>query len=162
MQLNNAQKNYPVHEKELLAIVQALKKWRSDLLGGPIYVYTDHRTLEIFDTQKDLSRRQARWQELMSQFEMSITYIRGEDNTIADALSRLPAEALSEEEEHDGLDMPVWDNWMKVASCNTIMHVSADRSFLDAIQKGYQEDSFCKKLASTENSIKGINCEDGL
>ena len=162
MQLNDAQKNYPVHEKELLAIVRALKKWRSDLLGGPIYVYTDHRTLENFDTQKDLSRRQARWQELMSQFEMSITYIKGEDNTIADALSRLPAEALSDDEKHDGLDMPVWNNWMKAASCNTVMHVSADKSFLEAVRKGYLEDAFCKKLASAETSIKGMSCRNGL
>ena len=51
MQLKGAEKNYPVHEKELLAIIRALKKWRSDLLGIPIYVYTDHRTLQNFDTQ---------------------------------------------------------------------------------------------------------------
>jgi len=58
MQLKSAEKHYPIHEKELLAIVRALKRWRSDLLGTPIYVYTDHKTLENFDTQKDLSRRQ--------------------------------------------------------------------------------------------------------
>jgi hypothetical protein len=56
IQLKAAEKNYPVHEKELLAIIRALKKWCSDLLGIPIYVYTDHRTLENFDTQRDLSR----------------------------------------------------------------------------------------------------------
>lgn len=90
MQLKGAEKNYPVHEKELLAIIRALKKWRADLLGTHFYVYTDHRTLENFDTQKDLSRRQLRWQEFISQYDMTITYIRGEDNTVADALSRLP------------------------------------------------------------------------
>ena len=58
MQLKGAEKNYPVHEKEMLAIIRALKKWRSDLLGIPIFVYTDHRTLQNFDTQCDLSRRQ--------------------------------------------------------------------------------------------------------
>jgi hypothetical protein len=42
MQLNEAQKHYPIHEKELLAIIQALKKWCADLLGGPIAVFTDH------------------------------------------------------------------------------------------------------------------------
>ena len=42
MQLKGAEKNYPVHEKELLAIIRTLKKWRSDLLGIPIHVYTDH------------------------------------------------------------------------------------------------------------------------
>ena len=50
MQLKGAEKNYPVHKKELLVIVWALKKWRSDLLGIPIVVYTDHRTLQNFDT----------------------------------------------------------------------------------------------------------------
>ena len=54
--LKGAQANYPVHEKELLAIIQALTKWRTNLLGSPITIYTDHRTLENFDAQKDLSR----------------------------------------------------------------------------------------------------------
>lgn len=44
--LKDAQKNYPVHEKEMLAIVHVLKKWRSDLLGSCFTVYMDHRTLE--------------------------------------------------------------------------------------------------------------------
>ena len=54
LQLKLAEQHYPVHEKELLAIICALKKWHMDLLGTQIHVYTDHRTLENFDTQKDL------------------------------------------------------------------------------------------------------------
>ena len=77
-----------------MAIIRALKKWRSDLLGIPIYVYTDHRTLQNFDTQRDLSRRQLRWQEFMSQYDMTIPYIPGEDNSVADALSRVPEGAF--------------------------------------------------------------------
>jgi hypothetical protein len=80
MQLNDAQKNYPVHEKEMLVIIRALKEWRSDLLGSQFLVYTDHWTLKNFETQKDLSRRQACWMEHLSQFDMSIHYIRREDN----------------------------------------------------------------------------------
>ena len=87
MQLNSAEQNYPIHKKELLAIIRALKKWHSDLLGSEFIVYTDHRTLENFDTQRDLSRRQLRWQEFMLQYEMAITYIHREDNCVADALS---------------------------------------------------------------------------
>jgi hypothetical protein len=90
MQLKGLEKNYPVHEKELLAIIHALKKWRSNLLGIPITVYTNHRTLENFDTQRDLSHRQLHWQEFMSQYDMTITYIQGKDNTVADAFSRVP------------------------------------------------------------------------
>ena len=70
MQLKGAKKNDPVHEKKLLAIVWALKKWRSNLQGIPIVIYTDHRTLQNFDTQQDLSRHQLRWQELMSQYDI--------------------------------------------------------------------------------------------
>jgi hypothetical protein len=42
MALKAAQLNYPVHEKELLTIIWALKKWHCDLLSSPIYIYTDH------------------------------------------------------------------------------------------------------------------------
>jgi hypothetical protein len=50
MQLKGPEKNYPVHKKELLAIIRTLK-WRSNLLGIPIFVYTDRHTLQNFDTQ---------------------------------------------------------------------------------------------------------------
>ncbi len=49
VQLKGAQLNYPVHEKELLAIVRACQKWRADLLGSRFEVYTDHKTLENFE-----------------------------------------------------------------------------------------------------------------
>ena len=47
--------NYPVYEKELLAIMRALRKWKVDLLGSEFFVYTDHKTLLNFDRQKDMS-----------------------------------------------------------------------------------------------------------
>lgn len=93
-QLKAAELNYPVHEKKLLVIVHALKKWRVDLLGVPFMVHTDHRTLENFRTQKHLSRRQARWQEFLGQYDYKIAYIRGKDNQAADALSRLTCETV--------------------------------------------------------------------
>jgi hypothetical protein len=55
MQLHDAQLNYPVHKKELLVIIRALKKWRIELLGTPFTIYTDHQTLENFMTQCELS-----------------------------------------------------------------------------------------------------------
>jgi hypothetical protein len=90
-----AELNYPVHEKEQLAIIRALAKWRTDLLGHRFEIWTDHRTLQHLPTQKDLSRRQARWMEFMSHYDATIHYIPGEDNNVVDALSRLPATGLS-------------------------------------------------------------------
>jgi hypothetical protein len=86
MTFKGAELNYPVHKKELLAIIRALKKWYSDLLGVTFEVYTNHQTLENFDHQKHLSRHQAQWMEFLSQYEFKITYIASEDNTCADAL----------------------------------------------------------------------------
>ena len=55
MTFKGAELNYPVHEKELLAIIHALKKWRTDLIGVPFTVFTDHKTLENFHNQRELS-----------------------------------------------------------------------------------------------------------
>jgi hypothetical protein len=165
MQLNDAQKNYPVHEKEMLAIVRALKKWHSDLLGSQFIVYTDHRTLENFETQKDLSRRQARWMEHLSQFDMYIHYIHSEDNTMADTLSRLPADACeSVGEDVDVADSPVcWDSWLKVqTSCNAILTISADELFLNNVCEGYKHDEFCQKISSVNTKMPGVHTEHGL
>jgi len=108
MTFKGAELNYPVHEKEMLAVVCTLKKWRSDLLGSQFFMFTDHRTLENFDSQKDLSRRQARWMEHLSQFDITIHYIRGEDNTVADTLSQLPDDPCEKEpEDVDVADSPV-------------------------------------------------------
>jgi len=89
MMLKGAQLNYPVHEKEMLAIIRVLMKWRTDLLGVPFTILTNHKTLENFNTQWDLSRRQAHWMEFMSQYDAKIVYVRGENNTVANALSRV-------------------------------------------------------------------------
>ena len=51
MTLKGAELNYPVHEKELLAILRALRKWKVDLMGSEFLVYTDHKTLLNFNTQ---------------------------------------------------------------------------------------------------------------
>ncbi|KAJ3576874.1 hypothetical protein NP233_g105 [Leucocoprinus birnbaumii] len=83
------ERHYPTHEQELLAIIWALKKWCSDLIGMHFEIFTDHKTLLNFDAQKDLSRRQAHWMEFLSQYDYKINYINGSLNVAADALSRL-------------------------------------------------------------------------
>ena len=87
MTFKGAELNYPVYEKEMLAIICALQKWRADLVCSLFMIFTDHKTLENFDTQPDLSQHQACWMEFMSQFDARIMYIKGGENTVADALS---------------------------------------------------------------------------
>ena len=150
MQLKGAEKDYPVHEKELLAIVRALKKWHLDLLGSEIVVYTDHHTLENFDTQKDLSHCQLHWQELMLQFDMQIVYIKGEDNCVTDALSQLPPTEVEQTPNYH----KVWAN----PSVNTVFILTTNDAVLTDILAGYKMDPFCTRLVNSETTgVKNIN-----
>jgi hypothetical protein len=88
--MNLAQRNYPVHEWELLAVIEALRVWRCFLWGTkhPIDIYTDHHSLQYINTQPHLSARQCRWVEMLQEYTFKVHYIRGETNVVADALSR--------------------------------------------------------------------------
>ena len=88
--MNAAEKNYDVHDKELLAIVMAVKHWRCYLEGSPhpTKVLTDHKGLQWLSSKAELTGRQARWVELLSDVEYVVSYIPGPQNAAADALSR--------------------------------------------------------------------------
>ena len=88
--LLDAETRYPVHEQELLAIVQACQQWRHYLVGAQFRVLTDHRSLQFFQTQPMLSGRQARWREVLANYDFIIEYVAGTDNSVADGLSRRP------------------------------------------------------------------------
>jgi hypothetical protein len=87
-QLKLHERNYPTHDLELAAVVFALKIWRHYLYGEHCEIYTDHKSLKYFFTQKELNMRQRRWLELLSDYDCSINYHPGKANVVADALSR--------------------------------------------------------------------------
>ena len=82
--------NYPIHDKELMAIIEAFKEWKHYLSGTTheVKVYTDHKNLTYFTTTKELNQRQTRWSEFLSEFNFRIIYRKGSENDRADALSR--------------------------------------------------------------------------
>ncbi|CAI7861784.1 unnamed protein product [Closterium sp. NIES-53] len=86
--LQAAECNYPIHEKEMLAIIHAFKLWRCYLVGADVTVRTDHKSLQYLRAQPNLNPRQIRWLDYMeSHFTYRITYKKGANN-IADALTR--------------------------------------------------------------------------
>ncbi|GJP30377.1 hypothetical protein CLOM_g962, partial [Closterium sp. NIES-68] len=93
--MQSAERNYPVHDKEMLAIVHAFKIWRCYLTGADVTVRTDHKSLQYLRAQPNLNPRQIRWLDyLESNFTYKITYKKGANN-IADALSRPSAQLVA-------------------------------------------------------------------
>src|SRR5262249_36975493 len=70
--------------------IHALKTWRHYLLGREFEAHTDHRTLQHLFTQSNISARQARWMEILQEFNVNIVYKPGTHNIVADSLSRRP------------------------------------------------------------------------
>ncbi|KAM0956165.1 hypothetical protein ACFX2A_024974 [Malus domestica] len=87
--LNDAQLNYSTTEKELLAVVFALDKFRSYLLGTKVIVYSDHAALKYLLTKKEAKPRLIRWMLLLQEFNIEIRDKKGSENVMADHLSRL-------------------------------------------------------------------------
>ena len=79
----------------------------------------------------------------MSQYEMAITYIRGEDNCVADALSRLPPNTFPDEH----VIQSPHEHW-KTPIC-AVLSIATDISVLASIKEGYDSDPFCQRLART-------------
>jgi hypothetical protein len=88
--LGGTERLLSIYDKEMLAIMHSLAKFRQYLVGGSFMVKTDHNNLKHFLEQKDLSERQQKWVMKVQAFEFEIEYVKGKKNILADTLSRRP------------------------------------------------------------------------
>jgi hypothetical protein len=142
---NPAEKNYPTHDKEMLAIIDCLKKFRPQLMGIKFDILTDHSPLTHWKTQKDLSARQIRWNEALSQFNAEIRHIPGITNSAADALSCYPYVQT-----HD--EVPI----------AAISQVEFDSSILASIKKSYPDDKLFAPVIKNRERYPLFQFEEGL
>jgi len=91
--LNSAQMNYTTTEKELLAVIFALDKFRSYLIGSSTIVFTDHAAVRYLMSKQDAKPRLIRWILLLQEFNITIKDKKGVENVVADHLSRLTTES---------------------------------------------------------------------
>jgi hypothetical protein len=88
--LKDAERNYDIHDKELLAIMESLQKWATYCKSTQhqIKILTDHKNLEYWQTKKDLNLRQARWGEVLANYDFCIVYRPGKLAGKPEILSR--------------------------------------------------------------------------
>ena len=129
--LSGSQTIYPTHDKEMLAIVEACAHWRHLLVGRPVLARSDHHSLQQFLEQRTLSKRQARWMEALAELDLTIQYVKGKSNVVADALSRRVD--LQPEEKEEGSTSTIGAmGWRRIESCNAIRR----RSLMDQSSGG--------------------------
>ena len=90
--LDSTQMNYSTTEKELLVVVYALNKFHLYLLGSKTVVFTDHAAVRYLMTKQDAKPRLIRWILLLQEFDLTIKDKKGDQNVVANHLSRLTFE----------------------------------------------------------------------
>ena len=81
----SAERNYSITERETLAVIFCLEKFRDMLLGYKIRVWTDHTTIQNLFKHKNLRGRVARWFTTLQNYEVTFKYIPGKTSSVADA-----------------------------------------------------------------------------
>lgn len=86
--LNEHKQNYVTRDLELETIIHTLKMWIHYLLGRRFILMSDHSGLRYLFDQTNLYKRQARWLDILCEFDFETRYIKGKENRVVDALSR--------------------------------------------------------------------------
>lgn len=156
--------NYEIHDKELLAIVDAFKQWRVYLEGPKheVQVYSDHKNLLYFTTTKVLNRRQVRWSEELSQYNFKIHYRKGSENAKADALSRradylrekpIVSQAVLQQDKHGNMSYN--------RQFNLTMRVEDD-VFENEVRKVLEDDKLAQQVLQNIKDHESFEKQEGL
>jgi len=124
-QLKGKQLHLSIYEKELLAVIFAVRKWRHYLLPSHFIIKTDQRSLKYLLEQRLNTPVQQQWLPKLLEFDYEIQYRQGKENLVADALSRV--------EESEVLHMA-----LSIVECD----------FLKEIQAAYESDGVLKDIIS--------------
>ena len=174
-QLKPAEMNYPVHDKELLAMKYALVKFRVYLMGQDRFaIYTDHASLRTATKSPHLSQRMARWLSFFSEYNFVVHYKPGKSNILADALSRRP------DYDPQGSSIDSHESCRVCSEASNLLSVSTQviSPLPDQIRASYALDTECSSLLKyfekpspstlatlspkTRSSLKRYSFNDGL
>jgi len=120
--LNEAERNYEIHDKEMLAIIRCLEAWRHFLEGAKdqFEIWTDYKNLEYFMKAQKLNRRQARWSLYLSRFDFILKHVAGKSMGRANSLSRRVDWAEGVEKDNKNQVM-LKEEWLEVRAMEQLV-----------------------------------------
>ena len=123
--LNEAERNYEIHDKEMLAIIRCLEAWRHFLEGakGRFEIWTDHKNLEYFMKAQKLNQRQARWSLYLSRFDFTLKHVVDKNMRRADSLSKRVdwAEGVEKDNENQVMLKILKEEWLEVRAMERLI-----------------------------------------
>lgn len=141
--LNDAERNYEIYDKELLAIVRALDEWRHYLEGASyqIDIVSDHKNLLYFSKSRTLTRRQARWSLFLARFYFEIRHRPGRLGGKPDAMSRRP-DLQPDGADNTGRTVLTTEMFRVKAMRRGMTQIQGDKALLRRIRKSnaYEEE----------------------
>jgi len=125
--LNDTERNYEIHDKEMLAVIRCLETWRYFLEGArtKFEIWTDHKNLEYFMMNQKLNRRQARWALFLSRFDFVRKHVPGSKMGKVDGLSRRPDWRKGVERDNEDRTL-VKAEWLRKAGIEEVLIEGVD------------------------------------
>jgi len=134
--LSNTERNYEIHDQEMLAVVRCLEVWRHFLEGATVKfeIWTDHKNLEYFMKAQKLNRRQAQWALYLSRFDFILKHVPGSKIGKANSLSRRPDWEVRVEKDNKD-EILVKPKWLEVRKTK-VVEIIVDRvDLLEEVRK---------------------------
>ena len=137
--LNEMERNYKIHDKEMLAIIRGLESWRHLLEGvqSKFEVWTDHKNLEYFMKAQKLNQRQAQWTLYLLRFDFMLKHVPGTRMGKADGLSRRSDWKVGVEKDNEN-QVFIKDNWIR--SLQEVVIEGLEVGILEKIKKAKSKD----------------------
>ncbi len=149
-----AEINYHIYDKKLLAIIRCFEHWRSELKCTELFIqmFIDHQTLKIFMKNKQLSRRQVNYLNILSKFNFQIIFRSGKMNTKVDALTRMFLANVSESAQR------LEDRFQTILILDRVdvLSIESKANLYQRVRMINQTDKFCNEYrqAMNENKLK--------
>ena len=149
--LNETERNYEIHDKEMLAIVRGLEAWRQLLEGVQFKfeIWTDHKNLEYF-----MKRRQARWALYLSQFDFTLKHVAGTKMRKVDGLSRRSDWKVGVDRDNEN-QIFIKDNW--ICSMQEVVVEGPEVDIVEKIKKARSKD---EDIVRVVEEMKKVGVKD--